>query len=62
MTDIYATVMYYNLQAKATQDFFKTVQKKLHFAINGSKAAELIMTRTDSAKENMVLTTWRNVP
>lgn len=62
ITDIYSTAIDYNLQAKATQDFFKTVQNKLHFAIHGGTAAEVIMNRTDSNKENMGLTTWRNAP
>ena len=62
ITDIYSTAIDYNLQAKATQDFFKTVQNKLHFAIHGGTAAEVIMNRADSNKENMGLTTWRNAP
>jgi len=62
LTDIYATAMDYNADADVTQAFFATVQNKLHFAIHGSTAAELIMKRADSAKERMGLTTWKNAP
>jgi hypothetical protein len=62
ITDIYATAMDYSLEAEATQAFFATVQNKLHFAIHGHTAAELIVNRADSTKEKMGLTTWRNAP
>ncbi len=62
ITDIYATAVDYNLQTKITKDFFKTVQNKLHFAIHGSTAAEVIYNRADSTKEHMGLTTWKNAP
>lgn len=62
ITDIYATALDYNPQTKITQDFFKTVQNKLHFAIHGSTAAEIIYNRADSTKEHMGLTTWKNTP
>jgi len=62
ITDIYATAMDYSPEAEATQAFFATVQNKLHFAIHGQTAAELIVNRADSAKERMGLTTWRNAP
>lgn len=62
ITDIYATALDYNPQTKITQDFFKTVQNKLHFAIHGSTAAEIIYKRADSTKEHMGLTTWKNTP
>jgi hypothetical protein len=62
ITDIYATAMDYSAEAATTQTFFATVQNKLHFAIHGHTAAELIVRRADSAKEKMGLTTWRNAP
>ncbi len=62
ITDIYATAVDYNPNTKLTQDFFKTVQNKLHFAIHGSTAAEVIYNRADSTKNHMGLTTWKNVP
>ncbi len=62
ITDIYATALDYSTEAETTQTFFATVQNKLHFAIHGHTAAELIVDRADSAKEHMGLTTWRNAP
>ena len=62
ITDIYATALDYSAEAETTQNFFATVQNKLHFAIHGHTAAELIAGRADSAKEHMGLTTWRNAP
>lgn len=62
ITDIYATAMDYSLEAETTQAFFATVQNKLHFAIHGYTAAELIVNRADSTKEKMGLNTWRNAP
>ena len=62
ITDIYATAMDYSVEAETTQTFFATVQNKLHFAIHGHTAAELIQERADSRKERMGLTTWRNAP
>lgn len=62
ITDIYATALDYNPHTKITKDFFKTVQNKLHFAIHGSTAAEVIYNRADSTKEHMGLTTWKNAP
>ena len=62
ITDIYATAMDYSPEAETTQAFFATVQNKLHFAIHGRTAAELIVERADSKKEKMGLTTWRNAP
>ncbi len=62
ITDIYATSMDYNLDAEITQTFFATVQNKLHFAIHGRTAAELIVERADSNKEKMGLITWKNAP
>ena len=62
ITDIYATAMDYSPEAATTQTFFATVQNKLHFAIHGHTAAEVIVERADSAKERMGLTTWKNAP
>ena len=62
ITDIYATAMDYNPEAETTQTFFATVQNKLHFAIHGRTAAELIVERADSKKDKMGLTTWKNAP
>jgi len=62
ITDIYATAMDYSVDAEITQMFFATVQNKLHFAIHGRTAAELIAERADSKKEQMGLTTWKNAP
>ena len=62
ITDIYATAMDYRVDCETTQAFFSCVQNKLHFAIHGRTAAELIMDRADSKKEKMGLTTWKNAP
>jgi len=62
ITDIYATAMDYDSKAEITQGFFAEVQNKLHFAIHGHTAAELIIGRADSKKERMGLTTWKNAP
>ncbi len=58
ITDIYATALDYNTEAETTQTFFATVQNKLHFAIHGRTAAELIVARAGSTKEKMGLTPW----
>jgi hypothetical protein len=52
----------YHVDAEITQIFFKTVQNKLHWAITGMTAAEIIASRVDASKPNMVLTTWKNAP
>lgn len=62
ITDIYATAMDYSADAAATHTFFATVQNKLHFAIHGHTAAELILKRANSQNPNMGLTTWKNAP
>jgi hypothetical protein len=62
ITDIYATSIDYNANAEMTQQFYATVQNKLHWAIHGQTAAELIKTRADASKPNMGLTTWKNSP
>ena len=62
ITDIYATAMDYRADAETTQLFFAAVQNKLHFAIHGHTAAELVVKRADSRKESMGLTSWKNAP
>lgn len=62
IADIYSTAMDYNSDAEITKTFFANVQNKLHFAIHGHTAAELIMNRADSEKEHMGLSTWKNAP
>ena len=62
VTDIYATSVDYNKDAPTTKDFFAKVQNKLHFAIHGHTAAELIMQRADSSKDHMGLTSWEKTP
>lgn len=62
ITDIYATSVDYNKDAPTTRAFFAKVQNKLHFAIHGHTAAELIRERADSRQENMGLTNWENAP
>lgn len=59
ITDIYATAIDYDSKAEITQEFFATVQNKLHFAIHGQTAAELIIDRAKAEKENMGLTSWK---
>ncbi|MDO8294454.1 MAG: virulence RhuM family protein [Gallionella sp.] len=58
ITDIYATSVDYDASHALTQTFFATVQNKVHYAIHGQTAAELIATRADSSQPNMGLTTW----
>ena len=62
ITDIYATSMDYNRDAPTTREFFARVQNKLHYAIHGHTAAELIQQRADGNKKNMGLTSWENSP
>lgn len=62
ITDIYATAIDYDITATATKRFFATVQNKLHWAIHGNTAAEIIVKRADHQKENMGLTTWKDAP
>jgi hypothetical protein len=62
VTDIYATAVDYNRDAPTTQAFFSKVQNKLHFAIHGHTAAELIVERADSRKAHMGLTSWERAP
>ena len=62
ITDIYATAIDYDRDAKSTHRFYATVQNKMHYAIHGHTAAELIVERADSTKEHMGLTTWQEAP
>jgi hypothetical protein len=63
ITDIYSQCSAdYNVDAKVTKIFFTTVQNKLHWAITGQTAAEIIAARVDGTKANMGLTTWKNAP
>ena len=62
ITDIYATSIDYDVTAQATKRFFATVQNKLHWAIHGQTAAEVIVDRADHQKQNMGLTTWKDAP
>ena len=62
LTDIYATSIDYNRDAPTTRQFFKKVQNKMHYAVHGHTAAELIIHRANAEKEHMGLTTWENAP
>ena len=62
LTDIYSTAIDYNRDAPTTRLFFKKVQNKMHYAVHGHTAAELIVERADAAKEHMGLITWENAP
>lgn len=62
ITDIFATAIDYDVTAKATQRFFATVQNKLHWAIHGQTAAEVVYHRADAQKERMGLTSWKDAP
>lgn len=62
ITDIYSTAIDYDVTAAATKRFFATVQNKLHWAIHGQTAAEVILSRADAAKDRMGLTTWKDAP
>jgi hypothetical protein len=62
ITDIYVTAIDYDVTAQATKRFFATVQNKLHWAIHGQTAAEVIYQRADAGKDNMGLTTWKDAP
>lgn len=59
ITDIYATAVDYDAKAEISQEFFATVQNKLHFAITGQTASEIVASRADATKENMGLTNWK---
>lgn len=62
LTDIYCTAIDYNKDAPTTRQFFQKVQNKMHYAVHGHTAAELIVERADANKEHMGLTTWENAP
>ena len=62
VTDLYATAIDYNRDAPTTRKFFAKVQNKMHYAIHGHTAAELIVERANAEKEHMGLTTWENAP
>ena len=62
LTDIYATSLDYDRNALTTKEFFAKVQNKMHYAVHGHTAAELIIDRANAEKEHMGLTTWENAP
>ncbi len=62
ITDIYATALDYDRTAKATKEFFAKVQNKMHYAVHGHTAAELVYERADAEKPHMGLTTWKSAP
>ena len=62
ITDIYATALDYDRTAKTTKQFFAKVQNKMHYAVHGHTAAELIYERADADKPHMGLTTWKDAP
>ena len=62
ITDLYATAIDYDRTSAATKRFYATVQNKMHFAVHGHTAAELIMERADHTKDHMGLTTWQDAP
>lgn len=62
ITDIYATALDYDPSATATKRFFAAVQNKMHYAVHGQTAAELIVDRADHKQENMGLTSWEDAP
>ena len=62
ITDLYATAIDYDKNAAATRRFYATVQNKMHYAVHGHTAAELIVERADHTKEHMGLTTWADAP
>ena len=62
ITDIYATALDYDRTARTTKQFFAKVQNKMHYAVHGHTASELIVERADHTKEHMGLTTWADAP
>ncbi len=62
ITDIYATSIDYDGNAELTQQFFKTVQNKMHWAAHGHTAAEIVHRRADASQPHMGLTSWKNAP
>ena len=62
ITDIYATAADYDINSSITREFFAMVQNKMHYAVHGKTAAEMIVDRADHNKEHMGLTSWKNAP
>lgn len=62
ITDIYATAVDYDKDSAITRQFYATVQNKMHFAVHGNTAAEVIVARANHEKEHMGLTSWKNAP
>ena len=62
LTDIYSTAIDYSSDAATTKLFFKKIQNKIHYAVHGHTASELIVERANAGKEHMGLTTWENAP
>ena len=62
ITDIYATAVDYDKNSVVTKEFYATVQNKMHYAVHGNTAAEVIVARADHNKEHMGLTSWKNAP
>ena len=62
ITDIYTTSLDYNVASPITKDFFKTVQSKMHYAVHGNTAAEVVVNRANHKKTHMGLTNWKNSP
>jgi len=62
ITDLYATALDYDKTAASTKRFFAAVQNKMHFAIHGQTAAEVLVNRADAKRPNMGLTTWKDSP
>ena len=62
ITDIYATSVDYDKNAQLTKTFYATVQNKMHYAVHGNTAAEVIVARANHKKEHMGLTSWKNAP
>ena len=62
ITDLYATAIDYDKNSATTKRFYATVQNKMHYAVHGHTAAELIVERADHTKEHMGLTTWADAP
>lgn len=62
ITDIYTTSLDYNVASPITKDFFKTVQNKMHYAVHGNTAAEVVVNRANHKKTHMGLTNWKNSP
>jgi hypothetical protein len=62
ITDLYSTAMDYNFESHTTKEFFAKVQNKMHYAVHGQTAAELMYSRADHTKENMGLTSWEKSP